>query len=1211
MTQISTSLLAQVRQLQTVLAERDENLKSLNLEKSRLEIDAQGLTQRIRSLDESEQRYKDENWNLETQTHELIAAAKESASRDQRLQQLLAVANSEKCLAQRDLDDIRQPHGNLVEDHTAFRKAHESELGGLRKNALLFETDKSSLHRKIEELTSQNQELAKAVAGRFKQGLDAGPGDLGSEPEDFSLDRSDPEHSPPPSPSKGAVRNSLLESETLKSSLHHAHRMIQNLKGTIHREKTEKQELKRMLQEFRDELELRRNELSTSNGTKKLKTKSQHDQTKRIPRINQLGAGRTDRTDIEMTDADWEGHEGVPPLSTLNTKGEDKVTKPVGASDLDRSTDETEDAFETANERETSTETEAFQTGNESLAGGSSEDLTETESGPARQDDIRAHRSSPLPSTKRSSYISTASTSDEEREPEMKTPVQQTIKYRLKVGRGSRRSRMVDAEQEWTPSSIQDSPASSRNGRAIKGQSLFAELGGFDDEDSGDESDGIRVSTSVTSAQPNPKNGNDLRRTAIHRHEVPLTDLGMMTEPWKPALSPAESLRASMSTIEQRSRLSTDQEIVAPQLPNHSLPKIAPYLTTSRDTFTNVDAKDTIATTSHMASPPHGSDHAGIQDEQRGEGSIEDKSAPNAFTFSDIRSLEISPLKAKSSTGKEAERPPTTIQEASVTGGRVSSDMGKDEGRVGVLGSVLEWAIGNNQSQNSDDKNGDNARSSDTTALSSQALSRELSSNVAARHADESEASRARPIDMNDQSSQTMLSADDVEKLISPKASKLPARSPSGSLTLSNSMSPVLTRDTSQPSPALSPRPLTSRDVVIPAKSLKRPGSSGSVRTSNVAMPPLPSDHRQAAQQVPSKEKPEGLMGPPIAPASAYRHLSKRPHTPNSQTIQSPSSATPRARYSTARSSRSRRSSMSSFESELDARFNIRADSMPLVQGMESSTDPRMIQAITQTMIGEYLWKYTRKAGRGEMSDKRHRRFFWVHPYTRTLYWSDQDPSTAGRAQLKAKSVAIEAVRVVVDDNPMPPGLHRKSLIVITPGRDVKFTATTGQRHETWFNSLSYLLLRSGPEQHFTDANSLSPEDIAEFNPSFGRVTGSRVSLSSYNSRTNTNRQSQASSRAVSPTKGSVRRIPATPHASTASRYANTNHPSIASRFSSYWRTSKSSATNNKDSSASGSIYNASVVNDSAEDVRQVLEKQEEEADRLENVRACCDGISS
>jgi hypothetical protein len=41
---------------------------------------------------------------------------------------------------------------------------------------------------------------------------------------------------------------------------------------------------------------------------------------------------------------------------------------------------------------------------------------------------------------------------------------------------------------------------------------------------------------------------------------------------------------------------------------------------------------------------------------------------------------------------------------------------------------------------------------------------------------------------------------------------------------------------------------------------------------------------------------------------------------------------------------------------------------------------------------------------------------------------------------------------------------------------------------------------------------------------------------------------------------------------------------------------------------ASSEIYNASVAADSAEDVRAQIERQEQEADQLENVRACCDG---
>jgi len=41
----------------------------------------------------------------------------------------------------------------------------------------------------------------------------------------------------------------------------------------------------------------------------------------------------------------------------------------------------------------------------------------------------------------------------------------------------------------------------------------------------------------------------------------------------------------------------------------------------------------------------------------------------------------------------------------------------------------------------------------------------------------------------------------------------------------------------------------------------------------------------------------------------------------------------------------------------------------------------------------------------------------------------------------------------------MPPGLHRKSLVVVTPGRDIQFTAPTGQRHETWYMVCKHLPL--------------------------------------------------------------------------------------------------------------------------------------------------------
>ena len=76
----------------------------------------------------------------------------------------------------------------------------------------------------------------------------------------------------------------------------------------------------------------------------------------------------------------------------------------------------------------------------------------------------------------------------------------------------------------------------------------------------------------------------------------------------------------------------------------------------------------------------------------------------------------------------------------------------------------------------------------------------------------------------------------------------------------------------------------------------------------------------------------------------------------------------------------------------------------PRAPATTGATDPVTIHAITQTMIGEYLHKYTRRVvGKGQ-SEKRHKRFFWVHPYTKTLYWSSEDPGSGIASESSAKS---------------------------------------------------------------------------------------------------------------------------------------------------------------------------------------------------------------
>lgn len=1309
--EINTSLIAQVRQLQAVVSERDEALKAANLERSRLESQAEGFSQRIKSMDESEQRYKDENWNLETQTHEMIAAAKEATGKEQKLQQILAATTAEKSAADRELDELKQNHGRLIEDITVVRKNHDVELAALRKNVNQGETEVTTLKRKVEELNTQNQELAKAITARFRD-LEAEAGkDPDPEPEDLSRDMSDPELSPPPSPTKGVPRHTMLESETLKSSLHHAHRMIQNLKGNIHREKTEKSDLKRMLQEARDELEVRKKEPGGMNSeSKKSRFKPQQEFNKKI-RSSMLGAGRESKIHIMADDAEWEEHDGEQssyhdqaPIAQKpnNRTGLGQITD---MSDAYQTANETEDAFETANEQESATENESYQPGERAFPIDSNDELTETEAGPARSRATKGERPSLMITGKaadRLSYQSTASTSGDDDEQSSKTPVVQPQKYRLKIHRGPRRSRMGSENMESsTPPSAKNSPASFVGGGGQEGQSLFAELGDLNGGESGEDVDGTPTkgrtplngsmsslnrnfgrekSTSSLTSSDKSTPGIVISPSSLEILQSPrvqLVDSATMTDPWEPVQG---YLGHTNSANTRSNELSNDDPFVSKSVSSEpaessastsAWPKILdqPLGTISNMIFNFGNTSEPTPVTSKEGSPQNlhtrePSDEVAF-DHQTSQKPVENKKDPEnlntihkrsiissstspvalppTLSLSSVQGIEIAPSFTSNSTHDLSMKTPSAL----LTAG--SSDANPDlAGKPNVeriihtiFGSGTEtipsasYFAGTETGREVPELPQRDARRLDpesTFDLSGQPKAEVIQ-----------DSAKSIPGDGVDQSSQTLLSSDQIDRilLLNDKALTLNSQKAADPPTIKpvvdirdapphvSSQHPQDSKDTNKGKQV----ELPNRDSVTSVRVPRRPLSSASIRSRNGQYPPLPPDHQQAiaaaAQKAPSSLEPStGLMGPPLVPASAYRASMMRPQTPSrsrtpsQQPVQSQSSkngTTPRVRHSTSKSQMSRRSSVSSFASELDERFNIRVDNIPGPYGIQSGTDPRMIQAITQTMIGEYLWKYTRKAGRGEMSSNRHRRFFWVHPYTRTLYWSAKDPAIAGRAELKAKSVGIEAVQVVIDDNPMPPGLHRKSLVIYTPGRSIKLTATTGQRHETWFNALSYLLVRANPEDappSGADGTGISPEDIEDFNPSLSRgtsrATTSRISLSSFrnaSSQRSLHQRAQANLEARKAQNASVasrhsHQVAQPYYGSTSSRWSQYLKHGSSVRGSVSSRTSHAVVSNEPGSS---SQY-ANMVHDSAEDLRQVIEQQERESDQLENVRACCDG---
>lgn len=52
------------------------------------------------------------------------------------------------------------------------------------------------------------------------------------------------------------------------------------------------------------------------------------------------------------------------------------------------------------------------------------------------------------------------------------------------------------------------------------------------------------------------------------------------------------------------------------------------------------------------------------------------------------------------------------------------------------------------------------------------------------------------------------------------------------------------------------------------------------------------------------------------------------------------------------------------------------------------------MKAMTRAMIGDWMWKYTKRVVGFRKLENKHRRFFWIHPYSQTLYWNTKEPGT-------------------------------------------------------------------------------------------------------------------------------------------------------------------------------------------------------------------------
>lgn len=326
-------------------------------------------------------------------------------------------------------------------------------------------------------------------------------------------------------------------------------------------------------------------------------------------------------------------------------------------------------------------------------------------------------------------------------------------------------------------------------------------------------------------------------------------------------------------------------------------------------------------------------------------------------------------------------------------------------------------------------------------------------------------------------------------------------------------------------------------------------------------------------------------MAPPQAPSTARDTIRGRQikgRLPSRQINQSTSReadtlANPSRNYSIRSIS-----SLSSFASDIDDRFASRRHIPESLSLIENSTNPATIESITRTMIGMSMYKYTRLAGRQGLSENRHKRYFWIHPYTKTLYWSVYNPVNAPEGAI-IKSAPILDFYIEDDFNSMPPGLHQRSLCISTPRRILKVTALHNVDHDDWTRSLNFLLYGPPPEDKSYEANRETEELIRDFSPTRHAATGLLHSVSG----------KFDSQRTVRPTSSSQR--------------SRLSERSLSRKVSEFFRSGVSPV---------GSVdvlrdANATALADrsvNAPTDRQLSLDDVSEGLGLENVRSCCGG---
>lgn len=924
------------------------------------------------------------------------------------------------------LDSLKVKNAELSLNLTESKAKHENEMSSLRRAQAGLQRDRSDLQRHLEDLKT---ELSKRPEQAQESLEEAGQmDDIFDGEESITPINQSPSRSPQLSPIKNTPsRNAPLELETTKSSLHHAHRMVNNLRNNLHREKTEKLELKRLLAAAQDEVEQLR--LRTAGN----KRAGKRPQVKRST-VDMLGSSRRPRQeftfpeDPTFANVDW------------NDDADSNSAAYVTANEEEGS----DTAFITATENTDGTDTDAYRTGLESPVDSEDDgELTETESDPSRQSS--SHMGS-------LGYIreispSIAFTSDEEDSPVRLPQLLRTKRSTVRTDNGRRVASsqfdpppqpLFNELMEGGGSSVVNSPVSAldspttSHGTAVPGSPLLMQRFAGETTDIGVQCEPIPDPEPIVIQAP---------PVIIYkeREEPPSCEASTQSDP---VLEPEPVVVEAPPIIIYRE---PEKPVTAEAyMQSDPLPDPEPIVVEAPPITIFVERELPPSTDAHVQTEPIPlpepliirPDPILIQADpiiitklveaekpRSVEASIQSDPIPQpepVIIRPDPIVIQAEPIVIAKYL--EPEKPVTV--EASVQSDIVIyedrvkpelTDMGSQCDSIPIEPVVIykerETSTTSERYVQSDlvnvSPNLDKNKTTITKTVEVQSSSQSVG------HWDK-DVQTAISIPLMDS---YQFDHQSLTGILRPKTPNLTLRESVPNFSSSRAVdSPVAatpkTFQTSSPDWDNTPKsPLKEITNAQGPRSMQGSPSRSSIRNAFSDSPSTFSSRAGSVRRYntilehptlhpsPRSTVTRSRMSLPASPSK----LDQRRH----QTISSSHSRGNISIASRPTTGISRRTSLSSFESEVDHRFGLNHDrNDDIGEGQyATSTDPRVIQAITKTMIGEFLYKYTRdQLKRSKISENRHKRFFWVHPYTKTLYWSSDNPAASKESNRNTRS---------------------------------------------------------------------------------------------------------------------------------------------------------------------------------------------------------------